>query len=190
MTTDYSYLVDEYPEIISQDQLYQICRISKRKATWLLENGYIPCKDSGKKTHRFKIRIDDVITYLGRLENSPESLQTPPGIFSSGIKYKPRHRIIEPIDSDEFMTMLKKKWAGFPDALTVSDVTRLVGYCQTTISNWISNEKVLGIRYHNRYLIPKDCLIKYMATNAQRITQKSCKHINLIRKFHEGAVID
>ena len=49
MTTDYSYLLDEYLEIISQDQLYRICRISKRKATWPLENGYIPCKDSGKR---------------------------------------------------------------------------------------------------------------------------------------------
>ena len=41
MATDYSYLLAEYPEKISQDQLYRICRISKRKATWLLENGYI-----------------------------------------------------------------------------------------------------------------------------------------------------
>ena len=71
MTTDYSHLRDEYPKIISQDQLYRICRISKRKATWLLENGYIPCEDSGKKTRRFKIRIDDVIIYLTKLEKHP-----------------------------------------------------------------------------------------------------------------------
>lgn len=61
MATDYSYLLAEYPEKISQDQLYRICRISKRKATWLLENGYIPCEDTGKKTRRFKIQITDVI---------------------------------------------------------------------------------------------------------------------------------
>lgn len=37
MDTDYSALLMEYPEIISKDQLYRICHISKRKATWLLD---------------------------------------------------------------------------------------------------------------------------------------------------------
>ena len=37
MGTDYSALLMEYPKIISKDQLYRICHISKRKATWLLD---------------------------------------------------------------------------------------------------------------------------------------------------------
>jgi len=185
MATDYSHLLDEYPEKICQDQFYRICHISKRKAMWLLENGYIPCEDTGKKTRRFKIRITDVIEYLTRLEDSPESLLTPPGIFSSGIKYRPKNKVVEPIDSDKFMKMLKKRWSSFPDALTVSDVIKMTGYCQTTISEWISKEKLFGVWYRNKYLIPKDCLIEYMATKAHRITQKSKKHMSLIRKFQE-----
>ena len=39
METDYSYLYESYPEIISADQLYRICHISKRKAKWLLDSG-------------------------------------------------------------------------------------------------------------------------------------------------------
>jgi len=62
MATDYTYLYEEYPEVISADQLYRICHISKRKAKWLLEHGYIPCEDSGKKTRRYKIRLNDVIS--------------------------------------------------------------------------------------------------------------------------------
>ena len=92
---------------------------------------------------------------------------------------------MEPIDSDKFMKMLKKKWSSFPDALTVVDVMKLTGYCQTTISEWISKEKLFGVWYLNKYLIPKDCLIEYMATKAHRITQKSNKHMSLIRKFQE-----
>lgn len=49
MGKDYSYLLREYPETVSKEQLCQICHISKRKATWLLEHGYIPCEDTGKK---------------------------------------------------------------------------------------------------------------------------------------------
>lgn len=185
MATDYSHLLAEYPEKICQDQFYRICRISKRKATWLLENGYIPCEDTGKKTRRFKIRITDVIEYLTRLEDSPESLLTPPGIFSSGIKHRPKHKNVEPIDSDQFMKMLKKKWSSFPDTLTVGDVIKLTGYCQTTIAEWISKDKLFGVWYHSKYLIPKDCLIEYMVTKGHCITRKSNKHTNLIRKYQE-----
>lgn len=71
MATDYSSLYKEYPEIISADQLYRICHISKRKAKWLLDSGYIPCQDSGKKTLRYKIRLEDAIAYLRTLETAP-----------------------------------------------------------------------------------------------------------------------
>ena len=187
MATDYSYLQDEYPEIISQDQLYRICRISKRKATWLLENGYIPCEDSGKKTRRFRILIDDVIIYLTKLKKHPESLQIPPGIFSSGAKYRSIKQMQEPIDPKRFTKMLKKKWSKFPDALTTNDVMKLIGYSQSTISDWIMQEKILGIRYYNRYLIPKDSLIKYLAGDGHnKIQPKSEKHKDLIRHYFEG----
>ena len=182
--TDYSFLRDEYPEIISQDQLYRICRISKRKATWLLENGYIPCEDSGKKTRRFKIRIDDVIIYLTKLEKHPESLQTPPGIFSSRTKYRSIKQMQEPIDSDKFMIMLKKKWGVLPEALTVREITRLVGYSQSTISQWILKGKIIAVRYYSKYLIPKDYLIEYIVTKGYyEIYQKSKEHSELIREY-------
>ena len=83
MSTDYSALLLEYPAVISKDQLYRICHISKRKATWLLEHGVIPCKDSGKKTRRFQIYTADVVNYLITLENEPQKVAIPAGIFQS-----------------------------------------------------------------------------------------------------------
>src|SRR5699024_10809122 len=87
MSTDYSALLLEYPAVISKDQLYRICHISKRKATWLLENGIIPCRDSGKKTRRFQIYTADVVNYLITLENEPQKVAIPVGIFTSN-KYR------------------------------------------------------------------------------------------------------
>ena len=52
---DYGHLREQYPAVISKDQLYRICHISKRKALWLLEHGVIPCEDSGKQTRRARI---------------------------------------------------------------------------------------------------------------------------------------
>ena len=92
---------------------------------------------------------------------------------------------MEPIDSDKFMKMLKKRWSSFPDALTVDDAVKLTGYCKTTVTEWIAKKKLFGVWYYNKYLIPKDCLIEYMATKAHRITQKSEKHMNLIAQYFE-----
>ena len=76
MSTDYSILLEQYPEVVSKDQMYKICHISKRKATWLLENGVIPCQDSGKKTRRFQIRTIDIVRYLAKRTATPRSFNS------------------------------------------------------------------------------------------------------------------
>ena len=50
-------------EICSIDQLYKICKIAKRSALYLIQHGIIPVTDTGKQTLRYKIALDDVITY-------------------------------------------------------------------------------------------------------------------------------
>lgn len=42
-----------YPETISKEQFYRIAHISKATALHLLQNGLVPCKDTGKKTRRY-----------------------------------------------------------------------------------------------------------------------------------------
>ena len=64
MAIYYSLLLKVLPETIPLEQMYQICRISKRKAKWLLVYGYIPCVNTGKKTHRYQIKTKDVVDFL------------------------------------------------------------------------------------------------------------------------------
>jgi len=47
---NYDMLREQYPERISLDQLYRICRISKNSARYLVEHGIIPATDTGKIT--------------------------------------------------------------------------------------------------------------------------------------------
>lgn len=139
METDYTFLYEEYPEIISADQLYRICHISKRKAKWLLDSGHIPCQDSGKKTRRYKIRIDDVVTYLRTLEAEPETVAAPVGIFSTKRKHVDP---IAQINLRDFQRFLYTLWAEQPDALTPKDVQSLVGYSTNTIGQWMVKQKL------------------------------------------------
>lgn len=39
----YQWILDEYPEIITKEQLYKICHVSKKTALHYLVNGLIPC---------------------------------------------------------------------------------------------------------------------------------------------------
>ena len=66
-----------YPETISKDQFYRIAHISKATALHLLQNGLVPCRDTGKKTRRYTIRTEDVITYLIDREIRPEKYAAP-----------------------------------------------------------------------------------------------------------------
>ena len=74
MKNDYSELSAQYPEFVSGDQLYHICHICKRKAKWLLDNGVIPFEDTGKKTHRYRIRPDDVMHCPDMRDSAPAPL--------------------------------------------------------------------------------------------------------------------
>lgn len=95
---DYSYLYEKYSEYISAEQLYQICHIAKRKAKWLLDNGVIPCHNSGKKTRCYRIRLEDVINYLQECEHDSEAVIAPVGTFCSYQRVSP----IAQIDRTEY----------------------------------------------------------------------------------------
>lgn len=51
MNTNYKQLLKDYPDVMSLDQMRTVCHISKKTARLLLQNGYIPHTNTGKKTH-------------------------------------------------------------------------------------------------------------------------------------------
>ena len=73
----YESIRRKYPEAVSKDQFYKIAHISKATALHLLQNGLVPCKDTGKKTRRYTIRTDDIIFYLIDRELHPEVYRAP-----------------------------------------------------------------------------------------------------------------
>lgn len=170
---DYDELREEYPAIISMDQLYRICRISKRKAVWLLENGVIPCEDSGRQTRRFRIRLEDVIDFLERLEAGELDGEIPVGAFSSD----GRGQAEQPLDSEALASLLLEAWRDAPDMLTARQAAELTGYGTTTVNEWALRGKVVFVCYHSANLISKESLAEYLASPAgQRIAVKSNEH--------------
>lgn len=181
---DYSFLHDQYPEVITMDQLYRICHISKRKARWLLENGIILCEDSGKKTRRFKIRLDDIIEFLELRDTGVLDHVMPVGIFSSeGYGYPPRQPRTQ-LDNGALQAFLLDRWVDAPDMLTVPQTVSLCGYSAATIERWFQKELLVGIRYRGMILISKESLAEWLASDkGQNIQRQSVEHQELIEEF-------
>lgn len=181
---DYSFLRDQYPEVITMDQLYRICHISKRKARWLLENGVIPCEDSGKKTRRFKIKLDDVIEFLKLRDAGALDDVMPVGISSSEeYGYQPRQPRTR-LDNGALQVFILDCWVDAPDMLTIPQTASLCGYSEATLVQWFQKALLVGVRYRGMILISKGSLAGWLASDAgQNIRRKSIVHQELIETF-------
>ena len=179
---DYQYLREQYPEIITKDQLYRICRISKRKALWLLENGVIPCEDSGKKTRRFRIKLEDVIDFLERRDAGELGFILPQGIFSSS-----SHPVCQAhtyLDSEELCTFILAEWDDQPDTLTVREAAELCGYSVHAVNGWVRKGTVASVAYHGANLVAKESLAEWLASReGQGIGHMSKAHRRLMDGF-------
>ena len=181
---DYSFLRDQYPEVITMDQLYRICHISKRKARWLLENGVIPCEDSGKKTRRFKIKIEDVVEFLELRDAGLLNDVMPVGIFSSEEYGYPPRQLRTRLDNGALQAFLLDCWVDVPDMLTVPQTVALCGYSVSTLERWFQKDFLAGIRYRGTILISKESLAEWLASDrGQSIQRQSVVHRELVDGF-------
>lgn len=62
-------ILEQYPQKLNLVQVRIILHISKRKASWMLNNGYIKCTNNGKKTKQFSVDKDDLIEYINKQAN-------------------------------------------------------------------------------------------------------------------------
>ena len=186
---DYQYIREQYPEIITKDQLYRICRISKRKALWLLENGVIPCEDSGKKTRRFRIKLGDVIEFLERRDAGDLDVVFPQGAFSSGSHPACQSRAY--LDSEELCAFILAEWDDQLDMLTVGEAAELCGYSAYTVNGWVRKGTVASVAYHGANLVSKESLAEWLASGeGQGIGHMSEVHRRLVETYQKDQNIE
>ncbi len=174
---------DSIPDIITKDQLYQICHISKSTALYLLRSGKIPCEYTGKKTRCYKIKKADVITYLEKRKVFPESYSAPRGWYGGHYVAKLSKELPEDVlrqMHDYYAKLLGK----YKDVVTVQDVVALTGYAKTTINNWCNRGVLKSFCKGQLFYIPKIFLIDFFCSLTFRsITRKSLWHIQTLNDF-------
>lgn len=140
-SNSYQQILDEYPEYITKEQLYQICHISKKSAQNLLESGEIPCIDSGRKTHRFLIATADVVDYLQRRDSAPR-----------------------PAADETAVEKIHAALALYPDMLSVAQVSELTGRRSSTVTKWCRLNYIENIYAGGKNHIPKASLADFLVS--------------------------
>lgn len=175
---------NEVPDVITKEQFYRICHISKSTALYLLKSGAVPCEYSGKKTRCYKIKKDDVKKYLESKGKFPEYYATPKG-WHRGYR-----KISLPSEmSENTLKQLHEYYADllsdYKDVITAQEVVKLTGYAKTTIYNWCGKGRLKHFIKNNTYYIPKVFLIEFFcSTYFRSIVRKTSWHIQTINEFH------
>lgn len=171
------------PDVITKDQLYRICHISKSTALYLLQSGKIPCEYTGKRTRCYKIKKQDVIAYLQDRKVFPESYSAPAGWYGGSYPVK-MQREIPPIVREDMHEYYKGLLSKYPDVLTADDVVKLTGYVKTSVNNWCRKGHLKSFKKNGINHIPKVYLIEFFCSIYFRtIVRKSKWHIFILKEF-------
>ena len=167
MRKKYEKLRDQYPDYISLDQLRQICHIAKRSAVYLINNGIIPAIDTGKRTWRYQIAIDEVIRYLRRREQWGSMI--PLGAVSSrpAKTINPRTSLSYVMmlgDEGEVYNYFEQLYADTGDIFTVPEIIVLTGLSHRTVLLMLKNGDIKSIGNSPRYIVPKQYLLEFVSS--------------------------
>ena len=167
----YDYLWDQYPEYVSSNQLYKICRIAKRSAKYLLVNGIIPCEDNGKKTRRYKIALKDIIAYLEKRDKTLNTM-VPRGYATSRNKctQAPRaprvslYELISPGTEDDVKKYFEYIYADYPDVVSTGDISEMTGLSQNTIIKLLAKKEISSFFVSSKYVVPKQFVLDFVSS--------------------------
>ena len=179
----YESIRREYPEVITKDQFYRIAHISKATALFLLQSGKVPCKDSGKKTRRYKIRTDREINPAN--DRAPDCwYKGRSGSYKSRVTYRNELSEMDEKTEEAFRSYITGQLDGYGDLLTVAEASEFIGYCDTSFHRWCAEKRIKAFNISGRYLIPKLCFVDFLASPySYGITRKTWKHLLLIKTF-------
>ena len=190
MTTIREEIRSNYPEILSLENIRCILRISKRKASWMLQNGIIKCENNGKKTRQYKVTLDDLFEYLDKVEQADPSVKMPVGRFTSR---KPKSETasetsILPVlynrPPEDFRLWLEDEWYAEPDLLYSNDVSRITGYAKTSVNRWMEKKTLRTVKAQSGVFTTKAWLIDFYYEHAYSIVMKSDAHIEIMKRFY------
>ena len=132
----------QYGEYLTQREFMQAAGISSRTAYLATKNGLVPFrKEQDGPIGYYCIKAEDVAFYIEARAQRKSTVPSP-----------------------EKMSLLNTILSGDPDMLTIKQASAITGIHKNCITKWIHNGSIKSYRYHKYMLIPKQELIRYIAS--------------------------
>jgi len=163
----YEALRDRH-DFISLDELSRVCKIAKQTARYLVEHEIIPATDTGKKTWRYRIAIDDVISYLRHRDKVGSMI--PPGAVTSRKDHKNRRlngrrsytKMVETGQIQEMFEYFSFIFSECGDTLTTTDIVELTGLEKSTVLKSLRAGHIKSVIQSPKYIVPKQYLLEFL----------------------------
>lgn len=178
-------MLSDLPQVLSGEQVRRVLHIGKRKCAQILNNGFIKCQISDKKTRKYTVFKDDLIAYIEDSAKHPEKYVTPYAEFSTTKEKNTRRprpcKIGFPSSlPSTFRQWLEQEFESIPDALTVPQVITTTGYTDNAVNRWLRQGHLKSVQTQTTRIIPKLWLINFYCSYAYTITNMTDKHIKLL----------
>ncbi len=174
---------------LTSEEVCKLLHISKRKCAWMLQNGIIPCIDSGKKTRRYTIYEKDVYVFIEDCKLNPEKYTFPVSFSSKPSKTQNTKHDIYYLKGyeipDDFKDWLDDEWCKVNDVLYPFEICDLLGYSNNSIRRWINKGWLKYMTAQGKEIVPKEWLLDFMCDRAFIIEKKSTIHRNLLKKYFD-----
>ena len=156
----------------------------------MLNNGYIKCKNSGKKSRKYAVLKSDLIEFIEDSQRCPEKYVLSCGEFSSGSKnasigVASQIGLPAPLpDIEAFREWLTTEFSCLPDALTVQEVAVTTGYKKHSVERWIRDGHLKCVDVQGGVkIVSKTWLVEFYCVYGHGIVQKSKEHEEMMREF-------
>ena len=174
-------------DFMSGSELRQYLHISTRKMKYLMDHNYIPHENTGRATHKYRVRRDEAEKFKHRMETEDGFLSELAGKFSNRTEHRPRP-VLEPTakNSKAFRLWLEKEWAALPEALPTQTAASLAGFPPQRIHKLIKEKTLHGITVRAVQYISKSEFILYISSPKQIASVKNETYQKALRKYKAG----
>ena len=133
--------------------------------------------------------VGTVSVYLEKRKVFPESYSAPAGWYKGNYTVKMKTELPEQI-LENMKLYYTELFAQYPDVLTTSEISKVIGYGTTSINNWCKKGHLKSFKRNNVNHIPKVYLIEFFCSKYFRtLTRKSDWHIRVLQEFPRWQVI-
>jgi excisionase family DNA binding protein len=139
---------------------------AKRTGRYLIVNGIVPAIDTGRRTWRYRIHIDDVAEYLCKKKQYGSMI--PKGELTSRknkvVKRRSYSLVVKAGGESEVADYFSKICSDKPDVLTVEDSVEMTGLCKKTVLRMLRAGQIRHLAIGRAYRIPKAYFLEFVGS--------------------------